>query len=246
MPPTGALALGAATRGEEDNILDMRLLTAAVLVLALCDTARAQGAPAAPAASAGDAAAEKSAMERAQREADGPRRRILEAARVRGIVRAEPPPTGAVAVPVVAPPAAAPVAERPVNLGALPAVVDPVPLPASAAVGAPLMAPIEARAPAAPLLAPLPQARAVVLDPPRLLSRVDPDLPGRLQRRQQRRLELTADLVIATDGRVVSVAFRGDPDDELEAAARAALLQWRFDAQPIERPHTVQLVFGAG
>jgi hypothetical protein len=121
-----------------------------------------------------------------------------------------------------------------------------VALPASAAVGAPLVAPIEARAPAAPLLAPLPEARAVVLDPPRLLSRVDPEVPGRLQRRPQRRLELTADLVIATDGRVVSVAFRGDPDDELESAARAALLQWRFDDQPIERPHTVQLVFGAG
>lgn len=224
-------------------------LAASVFAGAL-GTAAVQAQTAAPTAAA-PSAAEKSAMERAQREADGPRRRILEAAKVKAVVKPDlpapllpAPATAAGAAPMATPaPAPAP-AERPPVLATLQAAVDPVELPASGVAAVPTVARVEAAQPSVALIA-LPAARVITLPPPRLLSKVDPELPARVQRRGARRTELMVDLTIAADGGVRDVRLRGSTDDEVLSAVRDALLQWRYEPQPVERPHTVQLVFDA-
>lgn len=181
-------------------------------------------------------------MERVQREADGPRRRILEAAKAKGAVRPDAP--AAPAAPAAAPAAARrdePVDRAPA-LATLPAAVEPVALPASAVASVPAVSRMEL-APASVVMIDMPAAKAVILLPPRLLSKVDPELPSRLQRRNTRRLEVLVGMTINADGTVRDVALLDSTDGELEIAVRNAVLQWRYEAQPEARPHTVQLVF---
>lgn len=227
----------------------MRMLgarAASALAVALGASALQAQPAAAPAAAAPAAAAptaiEKSAMERAQREADGPRRRILEAAKVKAVVKPDPP-APLLPAPAATAPAPAP-AERPPALATLQAAVEPVELPASGVAAVPTVARLEPVQPAVSLIA-LPAARIITLPPPRLLSKVDPELPARVQRRGARRTELLVDLTIAADGGVREVRLRSNADDELASSVRQALLQWRYEPQPVERPHTVQLVFDA-
>ncbi len=194
-------------------------------------------------------------MERAQREADGPRRRILEAAKAKGAVRPDTPAPAVPAVSAVVPapaPAPAPAvarrdepAERAPALATLPAAVEPVALPASAVASVPALSRVEL-APASAVMIDMPAAKAVTLLAPRLLSKVDPELPSRLQRRGPRRIELLVGMTISADGTVRDVALPSGTDADLETAVREAVLQWRYEPQPAARPHTVQLVFGAG
>jgi TonB family protein len=221
--------------------LDIRLLAAVLLCIVWVTAVRAQ---------AGPSAAEKAAMDRAQREADGPRRRIIEAAKVKGTVRAESPavtPVSAVAAPVAPPqPAPVPRREEPVErspiLATLPAAVEPVALPASAVAAVPL-APAVELAPASASLITMPTTRFITLQPPRLLSKVDPELPARLLRRGARRTEVLVEMIITTDGSVRDISLRNSRDEELETLVREAVLQWRYEPQPVARPHAVKLVF---
>lgn len=190
-------------------------------------------------------------MDRAQREADGPRRRILEAAKVKGTVRSEaptPPPVAAVptatAAPAVAPAATPAPEQRSPTLATLPAALQPLAMPASAVATVPTVSQVEL-APAAASLMALPATKVITLAPPRLLSKVEPELPSRLLRRGTRRIEVLVELTISVDGSVRDVALRSAVEEDLETSVRDALLQWRYDAQPVPRPHTVQLVFGA-
>lgn len=192
-------------------------------------------------------------MERAQREADGPRRRIMEAAKVKATVRPDvPPPLPAPAATVAtAPPAAAAAprrdepAERAPTLATLPAALEPVPMPAGAVAAVPTVSQLEP-APAAAALIAMPAPRVITLQPPRLLSKVDPEVPARLQRRGARRTMVMVEMMIAADGSVNDVRLRDSTDEELETSVREALRQWRYEPQPMARPHTVQLVFEAG
>lgn len=191
-------------------------------------------------------------MERAQREADGPRRRILEAAKVKGTVKAAEPNNAAPAAPVSAPLPAATVAAKPVVkeepvpervLVTQPAAMEPVAMPASGVSSVPTMSQVKL-APASVSLVPLPSP-PVVLEPPQLLSKVEPDLPTRLLRRiGTRRIELLVDMTIQPDGSVTAVAVREPVDDDLAAPVRDAVSQWRYEPQPVVRSHTVRLVFG--
>lgn len=223
------------------------------LIVLWASLAQAQTAP---------AAQDKAAMERAQREADGPRRRILEAARLKTTVKA------AEASPVVQPPAPVPApvpatasatvtAQRPAarNENAEPegvmAVLSPAAPPlqvqsASFAMsGITTVAPVALAAPA-PSMINVPSrpttAQPAYLPPPRLLTRVEPELPAYLLRRGARRTELVVDLVIHADGSVSDVVLRDSPVPGLEEPVLEAVRQWRFEPQPAVRQHQVRLV----
>lgn len=224
--------------------MDIRLLAAALLCIVWVSASRAQSAP---------TAAETSAMERAQREADGPRRRIMEAAKVKGTVRPDlPPPLPAPAPAVTTAPAVAVAtprreepAERAPTLATLPAALAPVPMPAGAVAGVPTVSQVEL-APAAAALIAMPATKVITLQPPRLVSKVDPEVPARLQRRGARRTTVLVEMTIAVDGSVRDVRLRDSSDEELALSVREAVQQWRYEPQPVDRPHTVQLVFEAG
>ena len=178
-------------------------------------------------------------MERAQREADGPRRRILEAARLKTVARV--------------PEAAAASAE------AQPAPPQPVLITLTVPTSAPLTSvasPIDAAlrpvakvdfvADPAPLAELPPAIDPSTLPPPQLQNMVAPDVPGYLLRRGARRSEVVVDLIVNTDGSVDKVSVRNSPNAELEAAVVSALRQWRYDTQPVQRAHVVRLVIGPG
>lgn len=214
---------------------------------------------------------DKAAMERALQQADGPKRRILEAARLKSGVA--PTPSPAPPPPVAAAPkpradggdkpaekatekATERAAERPadreaVTVVTLPAGVEPLALPASANVGSvATIAPMES-APRAATLADLPPpaaspapvpASADGLPPPRLVAMVEPELPARLFRRGSGRTEVLVDLVIDPDGTVRSATVRSSSNSDVENAVVQAVRQWRYEPQPSPRSHLVRLV----
>lgn len=215
----------------------------------------------APAAPATPSAADRAAMERALQQADGPRRRILEAARLKAEQTPAPAPAPVAATgrpAVAASPAPATVAAvRPSDV----ATPAPNAAAATATLGptvAPLALPETARvdsvakvAPVEAVIAPrvdtaaLGEAPPRVMDdlqPPKLLKMVEPELPARLFRRTERRVELVVDLVINRDGSVRSAAVRGDPGTDVESAVVDAMRRWRYDPQPGARMHVVRLV----
>jgi len=211
-------------------------------------------------------------MDRALREADGPRRRILEAAKLRTVIRVLDPPAAAPAVaPVVAPaarvarpaPAADPAATHPV--ASPPPVVRPVaaapaePAPQTAGTERPVAAPPTRAepvpAPAAPVPEPQPvavpvaappqavaAAAPVVLAPLKLLRTVEPDVPGRLLRRTNARLQAVVSFTVGTDGTVSDVVVRSSTSAELDAPVVEAVRQWRYEPTPVAREQTVELV----
>ena len=194
------------------------------------------------------AAQDKAAMERAQREADGPRRRILEAARLKTVARGPEVAPQAVVVPVSTPaPRAAPRSEAAEAEGVM-AVLSPGAPPlqlqsaAFAMSGITTVAPVALAASAPSMISVPTAAQLAALPPPRLLSRVDPELPSYLLRRGARRTELVVELVVNTDGSVRDVALRESPSPALEEPVVDAVRQWRFEPQPAARPHTVRLV----
>jgi TonB family protein len=194
------------------------------------------------------AAQEKTAMERAQREADGPRRRILEAARLRSLSRASE--VSAQAVPT----AMSLTAQRTFSRGedaepegatsVLPPGAPPVQLQTAsfAMSGITRVAPVALAASTPSMISVPTAAQFANLPPPRLLSKVDPDLPSDQFRRGARRTELVVDMVVNADGSVSNVALPESPGHALEGPVVAAVRQWRFEPQPAARLHTVRLV----
>lgn len=180
---------------------------------------------------------DKATMERAQREADGPRRRILEAAKVRGVVRAAEPISVVVPEVPVAVASARPLA---VMLPTLAPVV--VPNGEQVAIANSTLAPVRL-APLAPVAVAQPSAAtAVAVTQPRLLTKVDPEFSSRTLRRLARRTEMRVELRIEADGRVREVKVASGVGEELASAVREAMLQWRYEPEAAARLHVVDLV----
>jgi TonB family protein len=189
---------------------------------------------------------DKATMERAQREADGPRRRILEAAKLKTVVRGDTPaPANAPAAPaatVSSTTAPAPAAESQRALPVLLPSVAPVALPTAqeVALAPAVVVPVQLTPVATAALAALPTSQSLL--PPKLVTKVEPELPQRLIRRLTRRVELRVDLGIDPEGRVREVQVAQGGNEELEQAVREAMLQWRYEPQGVARRHRVELV----
>lgn len=203
-------------------------------------------------------APDKAAMERAQKQADGPMRRILEVARAKAAPRsADPvaiitPAPAAVtsAVPGQLPaPAPSPVPTR--SMSPSPNLPEPVlavlpgaglPLRTSGdapvAIVAPVATPEIASATVSMINVPTAEQLAA-LPPPRLLSKVEPDLPPRLLRRGA---DLLIDVVVGTDGSVLQAKMRPGTNAEFEGPVLEAVRQWRYERQPAAREYLVRMV----
>lgn len=179
---------------------------------------------------------DKEAQERAEKQADGPRRRILEAAKMKPAV------VPVVAAVQAAPPATPAPAPEPVlhTLGKGAAPLEAMSTSTVGTVAA--VAPVELQPVATALIALPPAAPAVVLQPLRLLSKVEPDLPSRLLRRGAPHTEVLLDLTVNTDGSVSNINVRSSTNAEIQDAVVDAVRQWRYEAQPMARPHSVRLV----
>lgn len=202
-------------------------------------------------------AAELTAMQRAQRQAAAPMRMILEAGKPRRQGNeAEPPaPVAAVAPTISAlqsPPQRATAAVN-APLGRADAgtatslklngdVLQGMTAGSAVAAidAASLVTAVSARPGAAPELSEL---RAALLEKPRLMSKVDPDIPLRLLLDLGSVAEVLADLTIRADGSVAAVLLLPPVPRQIARHVVAALEQWRFDPLPAERVHRVQLVF---
>lgn len=203
--------------------------------------AAAQGAAPAP---------ERAAMERALQQADGPKRRILEAARLKAgtpasaPVAAVPPPAPATPPPpprAEAAPVPAPDTEIVVVI-TMPPGIEPVVVPAPARVNSvAAVAPPETEPPP-PRLLDLPPPPAAPLPPPRLLATAEPDLPARMFRRAGGRVEALVDIVIDTDGSVKRAAVVSSNHAEADDAVLEAVRRWRYEPQAAARPHQVRLL----
>lgn len=195
-------------------------------------------------------------MERAQRQAEGPRKRILEAAArarqaepvvIRAASRgARPPPAAepvrgdgvrATVSPNTAespPESAAPATTDATLLPTLP-VVEPAPVTAIPTAAVPITggepAPALPSVAAAPVsAAPAPVLATTALAPPRLLQSVPPELPLRqLGRRAQLAHEVSVALTVLPDGRVGRIDLRRVSAPEIAESVIDALRQWRYE-----------------
>jgi TonB family protein len=231
--PYNPAALSAASAAKV-HAMELRILAAAVLGAFWVAGVPAQNATLAP---------DQSVMDRIQREADGPRRRILEAAtRSKTAVRpADTSAPGPAAVRLAAPsavgapdvgigtlpPAAEPLAVAETTIATVPAVVAPETAPEAVAM-------VDLGAPAAATAA------------PRLLSKVDPQFPPSPSGRGMPRTEVLVELVVNRDGSVSDAAMRSASSAELESVVLKAVRQWRYEAQPEPRSHLVRLVVTPG
>lgn len=235
-----------------------------LLVWAVLQQAHAQAQAQAPArepvaaASAFEIlAAELAAMQRAQRQAAAPMRVILEAGKPRRQGNeAEPPaPAAAVAPTLFALPSPPQRATAAVNapLGRADAgtatslklngdVLQGMTAGSAVAAidAASLVTAVSSRPGAAPELFEL---HAALPEKPRLMSKVDPDIPPRLLLDLGSVAEVLADLTIRADGSVAAVLLLPPVPRQIARHVVAALEQWRFDPLPAERVHRVQLVF---
>ena len=226
---------------------------------AVCGAALAQGASKAEVAA--EAAA---AMERAQRQAANPMRRILEASKAR-------PKPAAEAAPIVAATAAVAAVAPRADAGFTTPTIAPAPAPAPAPVPAPVATPAvstlsadllqrpspgvavpaleTASTSAQPMaaLAPLAMPAApVVVVRPQLVNMVEPVIPARVLDDLGRIGEVSVDLTIRADGSVAAVALVPPAPRQIQRYVIAALEQWRYEPLPAERVHRVQLVFNSG
>jgi TonB family protein len=180
---------------------------------------------------------DKEALERAEKQADGPRRRILEAARMK--------PAAVPALAAVAPPAPAPAPTPEPVLHTLGKGAAPLDVSSATVATVPTVAPVEQLPVSAAMIAlpaPPPQTQAAVLPAPRLVNKVEPDLPSRLTRRGAPRTEVLLEMTVNADGSVSNVSVRASTNAEIQDAVVEAVRQWRYEAQPAARPHTVRLV----
>jgi TonB family protein len=222
----------------------MRIVAVTCLALSAAATATAQNGAPPP---------DRAGMERALQQADGPKRRILEAARAKVLAPAPAPAVAVVGAPPLATApstaAAPPRVDAPdseiVVVVTMGGAIEPVALPASASVrGVAGVALPGAVSTAPPALIDLPPALPSVADlpPPRLLAMIEPELSPRLFRRGSTRAEVLVELVIDTDGSVKSAVVRQSVNSDLEGAVLDAVRQWRYDPQPVARPHLLRLV----
>lgn len=209
-------------------------------------------APAASAAARAEEARAKAeadeAMARARRLAANPMRMILEAGRVRR--RAEEP-GGVVPVSAAIGSPAAASAEAPAARGV------PPPSPAAEALLSSQLAsePVQlAPAPALPAATPgvsLPTTAALPSLPvlaaeipkPRLIQRVNPEVPARLLAELPPDTLFVADLTILPDGTVGAVEPVPPVPRSVQRYVVQALQQWRFEPLPSERVWRVELQF---
>ena len=151
----------------------------------------------------------------------------------------EPPPPSAATrspVPGTAEPTPEPAA-LPVATPAAQLVNNPAPSLAVSPVVAPVTAPVAAPVIASALAAP-PAAQ------PKLVTMIEPDIPGRLLLEGPRVVDIFADLALRTDGTVGSVTLLPGVPRTWQRYVTAALERWRFEPLPATRVHRVQLVFG--
>lgn len=80
---------------------------------------------------------------------------------------------------------------------------------------------------------------------PKLVLRVDPDVPQRLLDELGRGAVVPVDLTIRADGTVAAVSVQGVMPRGMQRSLAVALEQWRFDPLPAQRVHRVELVFNA-
>jgi protein TonB len=116
-----------------------------------------------------------------------------------------------------------------------PALVDATALDRAVAVPAPALP----EAVALPALARI----AAPAAPPKLLRRVDPEVPLRLRDEIARGLEVRVDLTIEPDGSVSGANVLPPAPRSLHRYIVEALEQWRYEPQPTALVHRVQLVF---
>ena len=195
--------------------------------------------------------------ERARREADNPIRVIIEAAAAKrgarpveaaaspvpakrtgpepGKTSIRPAPITVIAAPSTA---AAPIPDSP--QGELPLKAPPAALPAETAPSsqdgkADITAPARQAEPVA-------QAQQHERPPPavRLIYKVDPVVPERLQSQILRDTEVRVRLGIGPDGLVYRVEVPPDAPKGLEAPIQSAVRRWRFE--PVSEPVTVTVV----
>lgn len=183
--------------------------------------ARAEGAA--------SAAEDEAAMERARRAADSPFKAILEASKFKRKAAAES------VVEAPRPPPEPP-------LRTLAAIARP-----AAAAGALSPSSFDAprqQLPLQPLLPAGPDPRWVaVLTPPKLIRMVEPAIPPRLLAEIDARREFTVTMKILSDGSVADVRIDPAPPRGLQRYIVEALVQWRYEPQPVVREHRVTLVF---
>lgn len=118
---------------------------------------------------------------------------------------------------------------------------SPSPAPVPALDRAALATPSQA-APLAPVALPKVQEGTVK---PKLVVRVDPELPQRLLDDLGRNAVVTLDISIRANGSVASVGFPGILPVRAQRVIAAAVQQWRFEPLPSDRAHRVELVFNA-
>lgn len=229
--------------------MSIRRWSLALLALSLNLCAHAQGTVPARSDAKADPKAEEAAaaMERAKRLAAGPMRVILEASKGKRVAAEAPPAEAAGLRPAAAPVAAAVVASDPA------AVTTQITLSAGTLQGPSTTSPvpgIERTSFAAPAAMPsLPAALALLTKPtdalakPKIISRVDPDLPPRLLDDLGRNAVVAVDLNIRADGSVGGVGLVTNVPPRVQRLVVGALEQWRFEPLPADRVHRIQLVF---
>ncbi len=210
---------------------------------------------------------EASRIRRAPAEAETPpARRPVAGAPTGSVAAPVPPAPGAVPAAVVpaaalaAVPLAAPAAPEPVlRTLAAPAEtgsavgriardeslapvspVAPLALPAVPARG-PAAAPVVAAPPPQPVAAA--PAAAATSAPPKLLTRVDPDIPSAVMRRLGYPAEFQVDLTIQPDGSVRDVRMVSPAQRAAEPYVVEAMTQWRFERVAAPRLQRFSLVF---
>lgn len=244
------------------------VLLPVVAVAATSALAQAAAVPPAPAASVNESAV----SERVRREAGNPLRLILEASRIRRApAEAETSParrpvagapTGPAAVPtppaLAAVPSPEPAAPEPVlrtlaapaeTGGAIGRIVrDESLAPVSPVVPLALPA-VPDRGPAAAPVVPPPQpvaaapAAAATSASPKLLTRVDPDIPSAVMRRLGYPAEFQVDLTILPDGSVRDVRMVSPAQRAAEPYVVEAMSQWRFERVAAPRLQRFSLVY---
>lgn len=214
---------------------------------------------AAPAQTAAPAEqADLDALERAAQQAEGPKRRILEAAlrEEREAVRRRAEQEAARRErQEAAKQETARRAER--EAAARPAAARPEAPPASTPAPAAEPSPVVALAPAVmPQQLPMPvppptpepapaaaaETRVAELPPPQLLAQSEINVrPGMFKRGSRRAVEVVLDLMITADGSIALAEPRAAGNRALESAVADAVRGWRYQPQPAARTHVLRV-----
>ncbi len=254
------------------DFVSIRLWALAPLAMSLALGVHAQTAASAKPDAKADPKADEAAaaMERAKRQAAGPMRVILEASkgkRPAAEPAAAPPVSDSASVRTVA--SRSPLTPE-ITVRSVPAPQAAAPEPAPAPlVPAPAASPVSTqvtlsseslRSPGMATVPGLERATAAAVPnlsaaqltlpqlmdakaKPKLVSRVDPELPQRLLDDLGRNAVVAVDLTIRANGTVASVGMVTAVPQRLQRAVTSALEQWRFEPLASDRVHRIELVF---